>query len=155
MPKRLVGISYLYGVPELDSVREAKPSSLPNPLNITMLPNGLEIQIMHKFKHHTVGLPFSDIKRIELAIPEDIVTKQERSIIGRAVIGGLLLGPVGAIVGGMSGLKDGTKTKSGDALLTFQIEQAGEESFFVGAVEKSKRAITQSFLQKHLAQFLN
>lgn len=35
------------------------------------------------------------------------ITK-DKSVIGRAIVGGLLLGPVGAIVGGMSGI--GTKT---------------------------------------------
>ena len=34
--------------------------------------------------------------------------QKEKSVIGRAVVGELLLGPVGAIVGGMSGI--GTKT---------------------------------------------
>lgn len=37
------------------------------------------------------------------------IEKQSKSIAGRAVIGGVLLGPVGAIVGGMTGF--GTKDK--------------------------------------------
>lgn len=45
-----------------------------------------------------------------------IVTEQEiknvdKSVIGRAVVGGVLLGGLGAIIGGMSGI--GTKTKTG------------------------------------------
>ena len=155
LPVRLLGAEYLYGIPEFDAAREAKPSKVYAPLTITMLPNGLEIQILHQFKSYKVGLAFSDIKRIELEIPEDIVTKQDRSVIGRAVIGGLLLGPVGALVGGMSGLKEGTKTESGDALLTIQVEQTGQESFFVATVPKNKRSSIQEFVQKHLAQFTN
>jgi len=155
LPKSLVGLTYLYGIPALDAIREAKPSVMQDPLSLKLLPNGLEITIMHKFKRHTVGLHLADIKRIALEIPEDIITKQERSVVGRAVIGGLLLGPVGAIVGGMSGLKDGEKAESQNALLTIQVEQAGQESFFVGSVEKGKRAITQAFLQKHLSQFIS
>lgn len=34
---------------------------------------------------------------------------EDKSVIGRAVVGGLLLGPLGAVVGGISGV--GSKTK--------------------------------------------
>ena len=38
--------------------------------------------------------------------------KKSKSIIGRALVGGLILGPVGAIVGGMTGIGDKEKSKS-------------------------------------------
>lgn len=41
--------------------------------------------------------------------------KQDKSVIARGVVGGLLLGPIGAIVGGMSGV--GTKDKKGAFLV--------------------------------------
>ena len=43
-------------------------------------------------------------------VPEEDIQEKSKSVAGRAVIGGLVLGPVGAIVGGMSGM--GTKKNS-------------------------------------------
>lgn len=50
----------------------------------------------------------SQIISINTAWREDLV-KTDKSVIGRAVVGGLILGPLGAIVGGMSGI--GSKEK--------------------------------------------
>ena len=43
-------------------------------------------------------------------ITEKEIIESDKSVVGRAVVGGVLLGPLGAIVGGMSGI--GNKTKS-------------------------------------------
>ena len=43
-------------------------------------------------------------------VQEEQFVQKEKSVVGRAVVGGLLLGPTAAIVGGLSGL--GTKVKS-------------------------------------------
>lgn len=48
----------------------------------------------------------NDIKSIK-PLSDDTITEKEKSVIGRAVVGGLIFGVVGAIVGGMSGI--GTK----------------------------------------------
>ena len=53
--------------------------------------------------------------KYEQIIAANVVTEKEiiesdKSVVGRAVVGGVLLGPLGAIVGGMSGI--GNKTKS-------------------------------------------
>ena len=42
------------------------------------------------------------IKKLEIFAEEEI---KEKSVIGRAIVGGILTGGIGAIVGGMSGLK--------------------------------------------------
>lgn len=51
----------------------------------------------------------------EQIVAADVITEKEiiessKSTVGRALVGGVLLGPLGAIVGGMSGI--GNKTKS-------------------------------------------
>lgn len=43
-------------------------------------------------------------------ITEKEIIESDKSVVGRAVVGGVLLGPLGAIVGGMSGI--GNKTKA-------------------------------------------
>ena len=54
-------------------------------------------------KAASVSLKYEKITNCEYITEKDIEEKS-KSVAGRAVIGGLLLGPVGAIVGGMTGL---------------------------------------------------
>jgi len=55
-----------------------------------------------------VMIPNSKISKLQISSSKQLVNK-ENSVIGRAVIGGILTGGVGAIVGGMSGINDGSK----------------------------------------------
>ena len=45
-----------------------------------------------------------------VTIDNEELKRTERGVIGRAVVGGLILGPLGAIIGGMSGFKDDIKS---------------------------------------------
>lgn len=79
------------------------------------------------------------------------LTSEKKSIIGRAVVGGVLLGPLAAVVGGMSGI--GSKTKTiGNFLLvitfwdvfTHQVQTIlictkSESVNFINRVEKEKQ----------------
>lgn len=60
-------------------------------------------------KKLSASLKYEKITNCEYVTEQDIQEKS-KSVLGRAAIGGLLLGPVGAVVGGMSGLQ-GTKKK--------------------------------------------
>ncbi|CEN87332.1 hypothetical protein [Paraclostridium sordellii] len=58
-----------------------------------------------------VSIDMDRLVGVTVASEKEILEKEkDKSVIGRAAIGGVLLGPLGAIVGGMSGI--GTKTKS-------------------------------------------
>ncbi|HDK7158911.1 TPA: hypothetical protein PTV68_002040 [Clostridium botulinum] len=56
-----------------------------------------------------INLKYEQIIDANIITEEEII-QQSKSVIGRAAVGGLLLGPLGAIVGGMSGT--GTKTNN-------------------------------------------
>ncbi len=83
-------------------------------------------------------------------IPEEKLAQENKSVIGRAVVGGLLLGPLAAVVGGLSGIGKKTK-KLGNFLLainfwdvyshriqTLLICSKKEEGAFLKLVEKEK-----------------
>ena len=75
---------------------------------IKLLDNKLIISELFK-KEPFLIINKEDIENIN-SYSQEASTEQDKSVIGRAVVGGVLLGPVGAIVGGMSGI--GTKNKS-------------------------------------------
>lgn len=62
-------------------------------------------------KKPEVNLKYEQITGINVTSEKEILEKS-KSVTGRAVVGGVLLGPLGAIVGGMSGIGDKKKEKT-------------------------------------------
>ena len=60
-------------------------------------------------KEEPYSLSLSKLTNVSILTDKEILEKQ-KSVGGRAVVGALVLGPLGAIVGGMSGI--GTKKKT-------------------------------------------
>lgn len=65
--------------------------------NILFIP---ELKLFGEVKKYLLNK--NTIKKLEIFAEEEI---KEKSVIGRAIVGGILTGGIGAIVGGMSGLK--------------------------------------------------
>lgn len=98
-------IKYLNGIEDFDILEKKVP--LDKAITyLKMRPKGLEIKIFYGFSTTYLGIFYEDIKYWSVE-NQEVIIKQSKSVIGRAIVGGLVLGPVGAIVGGMSGI--GTK----------------------------------------------
>lgn len=58
-----------------------------------------------------VSLKYSQIKNVGIYTEKEIIEKS-KSVIGRATVGGVLFGPLGAIIGGISGTGSTHNTKT-------------------------------------------
>lgn len=82
-------------------------------VDVALYDDHLELKANLK-KHEPITLQYSQITDVFYGLETEVVEK-DRSVIGRAVAGGLLFGGVGAVVGGISGV--GKKEKKVTKLL--------------------------------------
>ena len=95
-----------------------------NMVNVELYENHLEIK---EFKN-SVTLKYSLITDVFYGLETEIVNKN-KSVIGRAVAGGLLFGGVGAVVGGISGTGTKTKKERHFYFIISYKSSAGEDKF--------------------------
>jgi hypothetical protein len=119
--------------------------------------NGLFISEMEIHNSQIISIDFAD---------QSELLKQNKSVIGRAVVGNLLMGPMGAIVGGMSGIGSKNVKKNSYLVINFWdrftkqaqtilIRGKDEEiRSFVGRWN-TERSKTQSVAQKKAMENLN
>ena len=75
------------------------------PINVIQEDDESRISINLRFfskSHSPVYLSYDQIIAVGVVSEAEIIEK-DKSVIGRAAVGGLLLGPLGAVVGGISG----------------------------------------------------
>jgi hypothetical protein len=148
-PKVLSSLKYVSGISFFDDLIESVSFELP--ANIIVRPNGMQIELLKGVTYYRTGIHNSDIISITLEDREQVFIEKEKSVVGRAIVGGLLLGPVGAVVGGMSGLK-GTvqeKAKMPEMLLSIVYKADGEEKIIVLSTSYAKRKEAQDFFKKY------
>ena len=101
--RREVRFSYVDGIPGL--------CEIPNEVvDVTIDPAAGKLNFQSAIsKKRSAELDLSRVKDVR-DVNETQIFEANKSVLGRSVVGGLLLGPLGSIVGGMSGL-NGRKSK--------------------------------------------
>lgn len=143
-------IEYLGGINGFDEILKGKTmKEYGAVIHIRQRPKGIEIKLAEDFSSNSVGLKFSQIKEIIIENKNSIIENKERSVIGRAVLGGLIMGSTGAMIGGLSGLKANEKTKIPDSILSFiysTIDKSDNVICFACKIDDKKEVI--DFFQK-------
>lgn len=78
-------------------------------VNLTLAPEQLEIKA--RLGKQAASLDYSQIKNVGFLTEKEIVEKS-KSVLGRAAVGGLLLGGLGATIGAVSGVGTKSETKN-------------------------------------------
>jgi hypothetical protein len=74
----------------------------------------------------SIDIPFGAIYEVKSSNFSQIINK-DKSVGGRAAVGGLLFGEIGAIIGGMSGLQQGQEHVGGDLfIISFNYAEFGK-----------------------------
>lgn len=107
-------LTYLSGINYLDvkiQSGEAKPELMAAMFEFRTAGLILTVPIrLAKFRYF--GIPYDAIKAWSIQPQQRFEHKESKSIVGRAIVGGILLGPLGAVIGGASGVGDKTKSIS-------------------------------------------
>jgi len=98
------------------------------------------------------------LKVIVIEKIDELFHKKNKSVIGRAVFGGLLLGPLGALVGGMSGLgeKEVKQKLLADYLVSFKIddEESNNEKILLFGCKSKDFSRVENYLSKYFKDVL-
>ena len=149
----IVEMQYLGGIPAIDQLIENKKID-PKVSNVSleMRPKGLEICLMHGFSKTRVGLYSEQIKFWTIEQLQEVIAKKSKSIIGRALLGGVLLGPVGAIVGGMTGIGDKSiKVSDVDNIVSISCVNENKEVMLLFSCTNKKVKKVFEYLKKNYA----
>jgi hypothetical protein len=139
-------VGYLGGCPAFDS-KLANKKRFEYLIDFHARPKGLEIQAGIGFKLMRIALSFEQIDFIVIEAQKQITEKKEKSIVGRALLGGILLGPVGAIVGGMTGIGNKeVKVTPVDNILSIKLND--DNTLLTFSVDNKDCKAVENYLQK-------
>ena len=110
---------YLEGIPGFNDVKK---------VSIYIYPEKITFKEMYYASEgdKEAVLPSSRVNKSQV-VYEDKVTEKNKSIIKRAIAGGLILGPTGAIVGGMTGMGKKEETERICLLAINYLDKDGQE----------------------------
>ena len=148
MPRKIVGLcEYIAGIEEIDEIIGKQNFFKINPvINFLIHKEGLEISIVHNFKLRYIALKNSEIQNVILE-KGNIIDTQNRSVIGRAIVGNLLFGQTGAIIGAMSGTMKDIVKENDKLVIMLNVED--KEQAFLFEIKKGKTIEVSKFFKEN------
>jgi len=115
---------YIAGIDQFDEIIRKPNFFKTEPLvNFTIYENGLGVSIVgNNLKTYYLALKNTEIKNIYLQHGEITLLDASSHAKRRAILGGLLFGPSGALLGGLSGMGKGIIKESDSLVITLNYE---------------------------------
>jgi hypothetical protein len=111
---------------------------------------GLEIELKTKSRPNYIAIPTDVITDITIENTNHIQVGEQKSVIGRSVAGAILLGPLGAVIGGMSGLSQGGLKNAGiEQILSINFTSLEEKESLHFSINKSANKKVPMFFNKY------
>ena len=156
-PIRLVNkLDYVSGIIPFDDLLNGKLfTEVVALINLRFRSKGLQIEIMKGISYYSVGILESDILSVNLEGQNQLFEQKNKSVIGRAIAGGLILGPVGAIVGGMTGIgQKQVATNMPENILSISyLENEIEKILLFSCKNKNRKEVELYFLKNYRNKF--
>jgi len=112
---------------------------------LSLLDDKMEIKPKKK-EFPVANIQYTQIKKINI-VKETEIKEFDKSVTGRAVVGGLLLGGLGAVIGGMSGLGKKTFSVNRTFLVINYISSSTNELQAISFEETSSTVFLEGFLR--------
>ena len=144
-------MAYLGGIPEIDQLIENNKIEPENSyVSMEMRPKGVEINLTQGFKKTRIGLYNESFQYWTIEQQQEVVAKKSKSVVGRALLGGVLLGPVGAVVGGMTGIGDKEINASNvDNIISFLYSEKDNDILILFSCSNKQIKKVLEFLKKN------
>jgi len=150
---------YLGGLQKIDDELASAGIDLKNQTcTLIKYPNGYELQPSFvpgksggwNIKRFRVAIFPNQLKKWTLENEDAVYQQQSKSVVGRAVIGGLLFGGAGAIVGAISGTKgENKKVNFVDYILTVLLDDDGKDKAIILGFPNDKTKDVRGFFQRN------
>lgn len=142
---------YMAGIKALDEFIEEKNIDVDLfYINLLMRPNGVEVLFGYKFLNNSLALLHDEINYWTLEQQKEVVGKKSKSVLGRALLGGLILGPLGAIIGGASGVGDkDIKLNDVDNIISISCTINNQEQIILLSCSDKKLKETLTYLKQN------
>jgi len=93
----------------------------------------------------TFRIPYTRILAID-TMSQTNIQEKNKSVIGRGIVGGLLFGPAGAVIGGISGIGTKTVTTTSQLFVVAYTEKDGGIANIIGEMDPRDIALADQFI---------
>jgi len=141
-------VEYIGGIDDFDKILKGqKQNEIDVVIHLIKRPKGIQIKLAGNLTSNSVAILSDRVEKVTIEHKDSIIRNKERSVIGRAVVGGLLLGPIGAVVGGLSALKQGQEIILPDSIVTIHYKSDTDNAEIFFSCKKENLKDTSDFFK--------